>query len=89
MQELISRDALARATRLSAKNPIVGIIAATARIPQINYIYKRAWSLDPDEFLDRVFNELKISIRVSETDLAYIPDHGSFIIVANHPAVLS
>lgn len=85
MQELITRDALARATRMSPRNPIVGIISATAKIPQINSIYQRAWSTDPDEFLRKVFNELNVTIDVSERGLSRIPEHGPFIVVANHP----
>lgn len=85
MHDLISRDALAQATSLSAKNPIVSLISNAARIPRINEIYRRSWSADPNEFLDRVFDELQIHISVSPKELNNIPETGPFIIVANHP----
>ena len=85
MHDLISRDALARATSLSNKNPIVSLISNAARIPRINEIYRRSWSPDPNEFLDRVFGELEIHVSVSSKELNNIPQAGPFIIVANHP----
>lgn len=85
MQDLISRDALAQATSLSARNPIVSLISNAARIPLINEIYRRAWSSDPNEFLDRVFRELQIQVTANPSELDNIPETGPFIIVANHP----
>jgi putative hemolysin len=85
MQELISHDALARATRLSTQNPVVKLISSAARIPRINEIYRRSWSTDPGEFLDHVFRELAVDIDVSQRELDNIPETGPFIVVANHP----
>lgn len=85
MQDLISRDALAQATSLSARNPIVSLISNAARIPRINEIYRRAWSSDSNEFLDRVFRELQIQVTTNPPELDNIPESGPFIIVANHP----
>lgn len=85
MQDLITRDALARATRLSTNNPIVSFISTAAKIPRINEIYRRSWSANSSEFLDLVFRELGVKIEIAQRELQNIPETGPFIIVANHP----
>jgi putative hemolysin len=85
MQDLITRDALARATRLSASNPIVSFISTAAKIPRINEIYRRSWSSDSGQFLELVFQELGVGIDLSQRELENIPESGPFIVVANHP----
>lgn len=85
MHELISHAALARATNLSANNPLVNVIARAARIPTINRIYRQAWDTNSSVFLDRIFSELNITLVFNEHELERIPSSGAFIIVANHP----
>jgi len=54
-------------------------------IQKLNRIYSRCYSNDSSEFVDRIFEDLKLQYSIEENDLKKIPKSGSFILIANHP----
>ena len=55
------------------------------RLDKINKIYSDIYDTDADAFLDRLIEELGVSIEIKEEDLQKIPREGAFITISNHP----
>ncbi len=52
---------------------------------KVNDFYKKISDKKGLAFIEAVFEQLNITLNVSEADLANIPDTGKFIVVCNHP----
>jgi len=56
-----------------------------AKINRLNTLYKEQYSINPDEFITNILDELNIKTEYIEQELANIPKSGPFIAYANHP----
>lgn len=54
-------------------------------IQKLNMVYSRCYTNNSSEFVDRIFEDLKLQYSIDENDLKKIPKSGSFILIANHP----
>ncbi len=55
------------------------------RLNKINKLYSDAYDEDPTAFLDRLIEQLGVTIDIREEDLQKIPEKGAFITISNHP----
>lgn len=51
----------------------------------VNGIYDRVARGGSHDFIERVLEDLRVSCRISEADLAAVPATGPLVVVANHP----
>jgi putative hemolysin len=85
MRELISKQDLAKALGLKSQNVIAHLIHKMAQLEQVNTLYQNLSERQGLDFIQGVFNQLNISIAVSEDHLQRLPESGPCVVVANHP----
>ncbi len=85
MRELISKQDLAKALGLKSQNVIAHLIHKMAQLEQVNTLYQNLSEKRGLEFIQGVFQQLNISIQISEDHLKRLPEQGSCVVVANHP----
>ena len=82
---LVSRSDLALWSGLSKEHPLVGLFHRSGGIRKLNTAYARISHLSGEAFVDEVFAQIGVALRVEAADLERIPKEGAFILVANHP----
>ena len=85
MRELISKQDLAKALGLKSQNVIAHLIHKMAQLEQVNTLYQNLSERQGLDFIQGVFNQLNISIAISEDHLQRLPESGPCVVVANHP----
>lgn len=64
---------------------VAKLVMHVMRLNKINKLYSDVYNDDPQEFLERLVEELGITIEINEEDLQKIPATGGFITISNHP----
>lgn len=88
---LIDSDDILKASKLDRFGRNLGgtlvakLVMYIMRLNKINKLYSDAYNDDPQEFLERLIDELGVTVEVNEEDLQKIPATGGFITVSNHP----
>ncbi|MEI8005095.1 MAG: lysophospholipid acyltransferase family protein [Bacteroidota bacterium] len=72
------------ALRVFGGERLAGVIFRLLRLDLINKTYNNNFHLSPEEFLDKVLEEIKVTYSVSGQDMENIPADGSFITISNH-----
>ncbi len=85
MQELISKQDLAKALGLKPQNLIAHWVHKVAQLEQVNRLYQRVGDQQGLDFIQGVFDQLNVSVEAPENQLQRIPEKGPCIVVANHP----
>ncbi len=87
MNLIESRDLLKASDSLNwfGGNMVAKLVMYIMRLDKINKIYSDIYDTDADAFLDRLIEELGVSIEIKEEDLQKIPREGAFITISNHP----
>ena len=87
MNLIESRDLLKASDSLNwfGGNMVAKLVMYIMRLDKINKIYSNIYDTDADAFLDRLIEELGVSIEIKEEDLQKIPREGAFITISNHP----
>lgn len=87
MKKLVETEEFIKAAKLNrfGGTGTARILMMLLRINKINKIFSDISHLNGIEFIDRLFDELKISFEVGEEELNRIPKTGAFISVSNHP----
>lgn len=88
---LIDSDDILKASKMDRFGRNLGstlvakLVMYIMRLNKINKLYSDAYNDDPQEFLERLINELGVTVEINEEDLQKIPAEGGFITVSNHP----
>ncbi len=61
------------------------LLSGILRIHRINDLHRKYADSTDDEFINAVFKELDIDLKIFEPELGSIPKEGAFILVSNHP----
>lgn len=85
MKKLITNEALATATHLTANNPVLALLTRVTGIDKVNALYDEICRKPGLQMVDELFRLLDIQVELEAAHLEHIPKTGSFIIVANHP----
>ncbi|MBM3427520.1 MAG: lysophospholipid acyltransferase family protein [Bacteroidetes bacterium] len=85
MQELISKQDLAKALGLKPQNLIAHWVHKVAQLEQVNRLYQRVGDQQGLDFIQGVFDQLNVSVEAPESQLHRIPEKGPCVVVANHP----
>ena len=85
MQELISKQDLAKALGLKPQNLIAHWVHKVAQLEQVNRLYQRVGDQQGLDFIQGVFDQLNVSVEAPENQLQRIPEKGPCVVVANHP----
>lgn len=64
---------------------VARLVMYIMKLDKINKLYSEVYDTDPHAFLDRLIEELGVSIEIKEEDLQKIPKEGAFITISNHP----
>lgn len=85
--QLIKKQDFIAATHIDRYNmdATAGLLMKLFGIEKLNHLYANLRSHRGTDFLDQFFEQMSITIEVSEADLKKIPKNGAFITVSNHP----
>ncbi len=85
--DLVSPDDLVKASKalqIFGGNRLARVLFRLFRLDLLNKTYCNNLHLPPEEFNDKILEDVKVVYKVSEIDLKNIPADGSFITVSNH-----
>lgn len=85
--KLIEKQDFIQATQLK-KYKMVGLADALMKLmklDKVNQTYEDLQATKGLSFIDNLLARFQITCQVSESDLAKIPQKGSFVVVSNHP----
>ena len=91
VMKLIESSDILKASRLdrfghnAGSDLVAKLVMYIMRLNKINKLYSDAYDDDPAEFLERLIDELGVTIEVNPEDLEKIPKTGAFITISNHP----
>ena len=78
--------ALRRITKKPLLGPVTGALSKLLKLEHLDQFYIQTRESAPgSEFVGEVLNRLRISVDISQEDLARIPKKGPVVAVANHP----
>lgn len=87
MKKLISAEDILTAAnlkRIKVKR-LTDVIMKVLKLDQVNQLYENAYCDDPNEFIDRILDQVGVQYKVRPEELERIPKEGAFIAVSNHP----
>lgn len=85
MKELVSKEQLARVTKLSHSSPLIDLLVKFAGVKDLNSLYDLASSDAAQDFIPFLLECLDVKVDCLASDIEKIPSVGPFIIVCNHP----
>jgi putative hemolysin len=87
MANLVNPSDIARVTQLDkiGLGRLAGLIMNVLKLKDINELYERHSSQSGVDFIDALFEEIKIEFDYFEEELDRIPKSGPFITISNHP----
>lgn len=83
--ELIPRSKIAKILKTKERNPIVDLVQQVTRLKAINTLYAKVSDKKGEEFVDGLFEQLKITTQFKPEQLQKIPKDGPLVVVCNHP----
>ena len=87
MKELIEKGSISKLIQKSGlrSEAFSSFIMKLMRYNDLNELYNDAYTNNPLEFIDRVFEKLNITVNVNSEALEKLPKDQPFITVSNHP----
>jgi putative hemolysin len=87
MTKLVEQSDFARVTQLDkiGLSKLAGLIMNVLKLKDINELYERHSNQSGVEFIDALFEEIKIEFDYFAEELDRIPKTGPFITISNHP----
>lgn len=87
MKELIEKESISKLFQKSRLRPEVfsSFVMKLMRYDDLNKLYQSAYANHPIEFIDKVFEQLNISISFNEEALERLPKDTPFVTISNHP----
>lgn len=85
MKELVSKEQLARVTKLSHSSPLIDLLVKFAGVKDLNSLYDLASSDAAQDFIPFLLECLDVKVDCLASDIEKIPSVGPFIIVCNYP----
>jgi hypothetical protein len=83
--ELIPKSTLAKVLKTNERNPLVEIVQQVTRLKAINKLYAQVSDKRGEEFVDGLFDQLKVTTQFKKEQLDLIPKEGPLVVVCNHP----
>jgi putative hemolysin len=83
--ELIPKSTLAKVLNTNERNPLVEIVQQVTRLKAINKLYAKVSDKRGEEFVDGLFDQLKVTTQFKKEQLDLIPKEGPLVVVCNHP----
>jgi putative hemolysin len=83
--DLIPKSTLAKVLKTNERNPLVEIVQQVTRLKAINKLYAQVSDKRGEEFVDGLFDQLKITTQFKKEQLDLIPKEGPLVVVCNHP----
>jgi putative hemolysin len=87
MAKLVNQSDIVKVTRLDkiGLGGLAGLIMNVLKLKDINELYERHQNHSGVEFIDALFEEIKIEFDFFKDELERIPKTGPFITISNHP----
>ena len=83
--ELIPKATVAKVLKTNERNPLVDLVQQVTRLKAINHLYAKVSDKKGEEFVDGLFQQLKITTQFKQDQLYQIPKEGPLVVVCNHP----